>query len=200
MSRKRKPAPSSPEAIMELRAARLEAERIEAIGGTARVAHEKQDDGSMKWGARARRLDVFALLLSRKALDTEAYDAFRGHEETVHIAAGYGTPERRPDHIRASTEGAPGQNIGQGMVDASRIVKGTLARLSPSEAGLLEALMKLGASRNDQWRRTVQLETGETNDHGQTSRIRALGENLIHARKAAIKAHGRAANDDRRAA
>ena len=42
MSRKRKPAPSSPEAIMELRAARLEAERIEAIGGTALVAHQQR--------------------------------------------------------------------------------------------------------------------------------------------------------------
>lgn len=200
MSRKRKNKPSSPQAAVELRLARLEVERMESIGATAAVAHEKQEDGSMKWVARGRRLDVFALLVSRKALDTDAHDAFRDHEEAVHIAAGWASPERRPDHIRASTEGAPGQNVSQGMIEASRMVKATLDRLSPPEAALLDELMKLGASGLTQWRSTVQRVTGETNDHGQASRIRALGENLIHARRGAKKEmeerKSRAANDD----
>ena len=200
MSRRRKAKPSSPQAAVELRMARMEVERIESIGGTAAVSHEKQDDGSMKWVARGRRLDVFALLVSRKALCMDAHDAFRDHEEAVHIAAGWATPERRPDHIRASTEGAPGQNISQGMIDASRMVQATLDRLSPPEASLLEALMGLGASGLTQWRNTVQRVTGENNDHGQTSRIRALGENLIHARKAAMKGLVREADYSRKAA
>lgn len=184
-------------AAQELAEARREAARLKSVGCEANVAHEKQEDGSMKWVARGKRLDVFALLLSRKALDRDAHDAFRDHEEAVHIAAGWATPERRPDHIRASTEGAPGQNIGQGMIEASRMVKATLDRLSPSEARLLDALMGLGAAGLTQWRHTVQTVTGENNDHGQTSRIRALGENLLWARRSAMKAIIKAANDDR---
>jgi hypothetical protein len=203
---RRKSKPSAPRRIetaetegaaQELAEARREVVRMKSVGCEAKVAHEKQEDGSIKWVARGNRLDVFALLLSRKALDKDAHDAFRDHEETVHVAAGWATPERRPDHIRASTEGAPGQNISQGMIVASRMVKATLDRLSPSEGRLLDALMGLGASGLTQWRHTVQRVTGENNDHGQASRIRALGENLIWARRSAMKALIRAANDDR---
>jgi hypothetical protein len=172
-----------------------EAARLEAQGDVV-----VRRDERTKEITNARRLDVFALLVSRKALDTEAHDAFRDHEEAVHIAAGWATPERRPDHIRASTEGAPGQNISQGMIDASRMVKATLDRLSPPEAALLEALMALGAANLTQWRHTVQRVTGENNDHGQASRIRALGQNLIYARREAMKSLIRSVEDLRKAA
>jgi hypothetical protein len=196
---KRRNKPSSPAEIAARRAQRLamdqEAARLEAQGDVV-----VRRDERTKEITNARRLDVFALLVSRKALDTEAHDAFRDHEEAVHIAAGWATPERRPDHIRASTEGAPGQNISQGMIDASRMVKATLDRLSPPEAALLEALMALGAANLTQWRHTVQRVTGENNDHGQASRIRALGQNLIYARREAMKSLIRAVEEHRRAA
>jgi hypothetical protein len=196
---RRRNKPSSPAEIAARRAQRLamdqEAARLEAQGDVV----VRRDDRT-KEITNARRLDVFALLVSRKALDTEAHDAFRDHEEAVHIAAGWATPERRPDHIRASTEGAPGQNISQGMIDASRMVKATVDRLSPPEAALLEALMALGAANLTQWRHTVQRVTGENNDHGQASRIRALGQNLIHARREAMKSLIRAVEEHRRAA
>ena len=196
---KRRNKPSSPAEIAARRAQRLamdqEAARLEAQGDVV-----VRRDERTKEITNARRLDVFALLVSRKALDTEAHDAFRDHEEAVHIAAGWATPERRPDHIRASTEGAPGQNISQGMIDASRMVKATLDRLSPPEAALLEALMALGAANLTQWRHTVQRVTGENNDHGQASRIRALGQNLIYARREAMKSLIRSVEDLRKAA
>ena len=199
MTRRRKNKPSSPSEIAQRKAERMamdaEAARLE-IQPDVQVTR----DPRTREITNARRLDVFALLLSRKALPQDAHDAFRDHEETVHIAAGWATPERRPDHIRASTEGAPGQNVSQGMIDASRMVQATLSRLSPSEARLLEGLMVLGASAMTQWRHTVQTITGENNDHGQASRIRGLGENLLYARREAMKALVRAANDDRRAA
>jgi hypothetical protein len=199
VTRRRKNKPSSPSEIAQRKAERMamdaEAARLE-IQPDVQVTR----DPRTREITNARRLDVFALLLSRKALPQDAHDAFRDHEETVHIAAGWATPERRPDHIRASTEGAPGQNVSQGMIDASRMVQATLSRLSPSEARLLEGLMVLGASAMTQWRHTVQTITGENNDHGQASRIRGLGENLLYARREAMKALVRAANDDRRAA
>jgi hypothetical protein len=199
MTRKRRNKPSSPAEIAARRAERLamdaEAARLESQPDV-----QVTRDPRTREITNARRVDVFALLLSRKALAQEAHDAFRDHEETVHIAAGWATPERRPDHIRASTEGAPGQNVSQGMIEASRMVEATLDRLSPREADLLNGLMRLGASAMTQWRHTVQTITGENNDHGQASRIRALGENLAYARRDAMKALVRAANDDRRAA
>lgn len=146
----------------------------------------------------AQRMDVFALLLSKRALSREAHDAFRAHEETVHAAAGLGTPERRPDYIRASTVGAPGQNVSSAMVWASRLERMTLDNLSPPEAKLLDALMALGASGAAHWRQVVQSITQETRDESQATRVRSLGDNLIHARSKAFTAwlSLQKANDD----
>ena len=185
MGRKRH-KPSTPEEIAARKREREEAQvekiRLEAQGVTVTL------DGSSGKIRRAQRVNVFDLLLSRKALSTEAFDAFRAHEEAVHIAAGWATPERRPDHIRATCEGAPGQNITQPMIDASRLVEMTMTRLSPKDAALLDALMALGAGNLARWRRTVQTATGETNDHAQAARVRALGDNLADARIGAVKA------------
>jgi hypothetical protein len=192
---RRRNKPASP---AEIAARRAERAAMDAEAARLELQPDVQvtRDPRTREITNARRLDVFALLLSRKALDKDAHDAFRDHEETVHVAAGWATPERRPDHIRASTEGAPGQNVSQGMIEASRMVKATFDRLSPPEAALLDALMTLGASGLTQWRSTVQRLTGENNDHGQASRIRSLGENLIYARRAAMKSLVNAANDD----
>lgn len=187
MTRRRKNKPATPEQIAAMRAERAaneaEAARLTAQGDV--VIRREQRTRKV---TSAQRLDVFALLFSRRALSQEAHDAFRDHEATVELAAGFGTPERRPDHVRASTQGAPGQNVSSAMVEASRLEHLTLERLSPSDSALLSALMTIGNASMGRWHFTVQRVTGETDDKAQASRVRALGENLIHARRRAMKA------------
>lgn len=204
---RRKSKPSAPRRIeaaetegaaQELAEARREAARLKSVGCEARVAHERQEDGSMKWVARGDRRDVFSLLLSRKALDQGAHEAFRAHELDLHMAEGAGNPDRRPDHIRASVEGAPGQITAASVLDAAERVRETAKQLSRRDSALLAALMDGNAALAPNWRGVVQKQTGETGDEAQAACIRALGENLIWARAQAIakiKA-SRHANDD----
>lgn len=186
MTRRKKHKPASPEEIAqrarERREAKAEAERLTAQGVDVRM------DAQTGKIARATRLDVFDLLLSRNALDRDAYDAFRGHERDLHVALGVETPERRPDHIRADAEGAPGQNISQRMIDAGEVVALTEKRLGSRDRALLNAMMQPGAVALTRWRTIVQQHTGETRDECQAAMIRYLGANLIHARAIAIKA------------
>jgi len=110
--------PSKPREIItpEERAAnRMEANRLKAVGA------EVTTDLAGRI-VRARRIDVFQLLHERGALPQESFNAIRDHEADMATALGFNTPERRPDHIRASVEGAPGQNITQAMIEASRMV------------------------------------------------------------------------------
>jgi hypothetical protein len=186
MTRRKKSKPSSPEDIArraaERREAKAEAQRLEAQGVSVTM------DAQTGKIARAVRVDVFSLLLSRGALGEAEHDAFRGYQQDVHVALGAETPERRPDYIRASTEGAPGQNVTQRMVDASEVVDLTLRRLGSRDKALLNALMQEGAASVTRWRITVQNHTGETRDECQAAAIRYLGANLLNARTVAIKA------------
>ena len=158
----------------------------------------------------AWRRDVFTILRNRHgkptdgfpkgrpALSQRAYEAFRGHETDIHLSEGASGGDRRPDFIRATCEGAPGQNVTQEAIDAAGRVKKTLLGLSPTDARLLTALMTGEKALARNWRQTVETETGETADESQAARIRALGENLIHARgvataKAIIPANDRPA-------
>lgn len=213
MTRRNKNKPSSPEEIArrasERRAARAEVERLTAQGVDAKVETVKERDANgvqrERVICRATRLDVFDLLLSRNALDRNVYEAFRGHERDLHIALGVETPERRPDYVRASAEGAPGQNVTQRMIDASEVVALTERRIGSRDRALLKALMHPGAAVFRRWRIIIQQHTGETRDECQASAIRYLGANLLSARSVAIKAAaemrerratGRAANDE----
>ncbi|MNY11728.1 hypothetical protein D3C86_1447730 [compost metagenome] len=74
-------------------------------------------------------------------------------------------------------------------------MKKTLQHLCPSDARLLSILMTGEKALAKNWRATVEAETGETADEGQTARIRALGENLLHARGVASAKPKTAAND-----
>ena len=158
----------------------------------------------------AWRRDVFTILRNRHgkptdgfpkgrpALSQRAYEAFRGHETDIHLSEGASGGDRRPDFIRATCEGAPGQNVTQEAIDAAGRVKKTLMGLSPTDARLLTALMTGEKALARNWRHTVETETGETADESQAARIRALGENLIHARgvataKAVVPANDRPA-------
>lgn len=179
MARKKKTI-HNPALLAERRA---EVDRLRAQGAEVTVDRNMEILGS-------RRPDVFSVMVQRSGKDGRpslsmwAYEAFRDHERDVSMAMGWETPERRPDFIRGSVEGAPGQNIGQVQIDASRRVEAVARRLSCPDAALLDALMQPQAALCTRWRATVERVTRETRDEAQASRIRALGENLIDARKA----------------
>lgn len=201
-----KKAPAAPRALVStierqpaedtsvLRARRAEKARLKAQG--AQVFTNKQTEEI----TGAKRPDVFSTMaaarerpevkgqLGKPALSGVAFQAFRDHEASVHVAMGADTADRRPDYIRASVVGAPGQNVSEQMVDAAELVRSTLSRLSPPDALLLNMLMVPGNALVPTWRTVVQQITGEKRPEAQAARIRSLGENLHHARRAATQA------------
>lgn len=167
---------------LETAAARAEALRLLATGAEARVVDEKQHDGTTKVVVRARRIDVFQLLLERGALPQESFDAVRDYEADLATSMGWNTPERRPDHIRASTEGAPGQNVTQAMIDASRMVRWVEVMLTTRDWKLLEALLTENDGNLGRWRETVTRITGEHRDEAHAVSVRAMAANLKDVR------------------
>lgn len=185
MTKRRKP--HNPAEDMRLRleqvAARAERDRLNATGATVEIVSEeiKDDKTGIKtkhWVAKGHRKDVFRLLLERRAIDQAGFDAIRRYEEALDTAMGHNTPERRPDHIRATVEGAPGQNISQAQVNASHRVRWIEDRLPLNDMKLLTTLrLNIPA----QWHSVVQAVTGETNDDCHAPRIRAMAQNLRDA-------------------
>lgn len=167
---------------IETAAARREALRLESTGAEAKVCEEKDDDGKTRIIVRARRIDVFQLLYERGALAQEHFNAVRDHEADVATAQGFNTPERRPDHIRASVEGAPGQNITQAMIEASRMVQWVESMLTTRDALLLKALLHENDANCGRWRGTVERITGESRDDAHAVAIRYMAANLKDVR------------------
>lgn len=211
MARRRKQKPSKPRAVAQvaandiapdlIRERRAEAARLKAQGAQVN-ADKRTGEITGAW-----RKDVFETLrnkrgkpdvpgqLGRPALPQRSYEAFRAHERDVHMAEGAGNPDRRPDFIRATTEGAPGQNVTAEMLDAAERVRKTLRAMSPPDARLVTVLMTGENALARNWRSVVERETGERQDEAQAARIRALGVNLHHARSVAND-RAPAANDD----
>lgn len=129
----------------------------------------------------AWRLDVFGMLFQRGSITEAQHDAVCRLEALLHVALGFSTPERRPDHIRASTIGAPGQNVTQAMIDASRELRRIEERMHPREYGMLTDLLEGQAAIYRRWRAVVERRTGEATPHGQAAAIRAACENLSWA-------------------
>jgi len=167
---------------IETAAARREALRLESTGAEAKVCEEKDDDGKTRIIVRARRIDVFQLLYERGALAQDHFNAVRDHEADVATAQGLNTPERRPDHIRASVEGAPGQNITQAMIEASRMVQWVESMLTTRDARLLTALLHENDANCGRWRGTVERITGESRDDAHAVAIRCMAANLKDVR------------------
>lgn len=120
------------------------------------------DENKVKhWVAKGNRKDVFRVLLDRRAIDQNAFDAIRRYEEALDTSMGHNSPERRPDYIRASSDGAPGQNISQAMILASHRARWVRDRLSATDMRLLDTL-RMNAPAH--WRQIVQMVTGEVND------------------------------------
>jgi hypothetical protein len=154
----------------------MEANRLKAVGA------EVTTDLAGRI-VRARRIDVFQLLHERGALPQESFNAIRDHEADMATALGFNTPERRPDHIRASVEGAPGQNITQAMIEASRMVQWVEAMLTTRDAQLLKALLHENDANCGRWRGTVERITGEGRDDAHAVAIRCMAANLKDVRE-----------------
>lgn len=163
--------------------AQADANRLKATGADASVDLARDEKGKVAYIVRAMRKDVFEHLRERRALSEEAFTAVRAYENALRTAEGANTPERRPDHIRASTEGAPGQNISQAAIDASRYVEFVDRKLSSRDLKLLTALLDPQAGSSVHWRSTVQAVTTETNEAAQTARVRAMAENVADIRQ-----------------
>jgi len=167
---------------IETAVARREALRLESTGAEAKVCEEKDDDGKTRIIVRARRIDVFQLLYERGALAQDHFNAVRDHEADVATAQGFNTPERRPDHIRATVEGAPGQNITQAMIEASRMVQWVESMLTTRDVRLLTALLHENDANCGRWRGTVERITGESRDDAHAVAIRCMAANLKDVR------------------
>ncbi len=130
----------------------------------------------------ARRLDCFALLLKDPS-QSEARDAVNWLEELIRDASGENAQERRPDFIRASADGAPGQNVTQRMIEASRVLEVVEASLRPWEARLLFELLKPDEALITRWREVVQRVTAATTPQRQGERVLVACESLVWVRR-----------------
>lgn len=170
---------------IETAQARQEAQRLEATGAEARVVEEKDDKGRTRVVVRARRIDVFQLLRERDAIPQESFDAIRDYEADVSTAMGWNTPERRPDYIRGSQEGAPGQNVSQTMIEASDRLAWVEFMLTTRDWRLLSALLHENDGSLTRWRETVERITGETRDPATVVRYMAANLKDVRDRYAA---------------
>lgn len=129
---------------------------------------------------RARRLDVFALFLSRDAIPLADYDAVRRLEADIHLAAGVANV----GESNRTGGGGSAERVTQRMIDASRRVYGSPQREGvmqlineprlPRAAGILLALLSpdgQGAVLT-RWRPTVVRFTGKTDNAAQADVIR----------------------------
>lgn len=133
----------------------------------------------------ARRLDCFALLLKDDA-HAESRSAVNWLEELIRDASGENTQERRPDFIRASCDGAPGQNITQRMIEASRTLEVVEASLRPWEARLLFELLRPDEALLTRWREVVKRVTTATTPQRQGERVVVACESLMWVRQNAV--------------
>lgn len=133
----------------------------------------------------ARRLDCFAVLLKDDA-HAEARSAVNWLEELIRDASGENAQERRPDFIRASCDGAPGQNITQRMIEASRTLEVVEASLRPWEARLLFELLRPDEALLTRWREVVKRVTTATTPQRQGERVVVACESLMWVRQNAV--------------
>jgi hypothetical protein len=172
MARPKKNKPSDP--------AEITARRVEARALKARGLEVNTDPRTLEITA-IWRPNCFSLLL-RKDRPAEL-DAVNWLEDLIRSASGENAQDRRPDFIRGSTEGAPGQNISQSMIDASRVLQVVEAGLRPWEARLLFGLLRPDEALLTRWRGVVQQSTGEVNPQAQGSRVRAACEALVFVKQ-----------------
>lgn len=149
----------------EREANRAEVARLEAQPSTAVNTCPRTGRLTGAW-----RLNCFNMLLTQGSLERAAVDWL---DDLVRTANGENTPERRPDFIRASNDGAPGQNITDAMIAAGRTLQVATEAMPPKHARMLLELLKPDADLMTRWRPVVERCTGETNAHAQGATVRA---------------------------
>ncbi len=159
-------------------AAHREAARLIATGADAEVVTVEEEDENgvkrMKTIVRANRKCALDKVLVDGSRERKAVDWL---QETISTANGENTPERRPDHIRGSSSGPPGQNINDDMMLAHDTLTVIEDITPPSEMRMLYELLKPEARLI--WREIVQTHTGEKNHHCQSARVRAAASGLV---------------------
>lgn len=127
----------------------------------------------------AWRLNCFNTLLPAKGAERDAIDWL---DELVRTANGENSQERRPDFVRASTEGAPGQNITDGMIAASFRLSVVLENMAPAHGRMLMELLKPDADLITRWRAVVERCTAETHPQAQAGAVRAACTSVVFIR------------------
>lgn len=167
MAKPKRKQPSDPQ---EIAARRIERREYEARGLVVN-ADPKDQKILAVW-----RPDCFTLLLKGR---TEEQGAVTWLETLIRTASGENGQERRPDYIRGSAEGAPGQNVSQSMIDADLYLVTATEAMTPQNARMLFDLLKPDEALLTRWREVVQRCTGETNPQAQGAAVRAACSQLL---------------------
>lgn len=165
--RSKRQQPSDPQEIQRRRTERREME----ARGLVVNADERTAEIRAIW-----RPDCFTLLLKGR---TEEQGAVTWLETLIRTASGENGQERRPDYIRGSAEGAPGQNVSQAMIDADLYLVTATEAMTPQNARMLFDLLKPDEALLTRWREVVQRCTGETNPQAQGAAVRAACSQLL---------------------
>lgn len=176
MSRKKKPHdPAAAERHrLEREANAAEIARLRAQPSTGVNVDKRTGRLSGAW-----RLNCFNTLLTQGGSERQAIDWL---EDTIRTANGENGQERRPDHIRASNDGAPGQSVTDAMIAASRDLEIVEQHTSPADMRMLFALLQPDADLLTRWRAFVERHTGETDAKAQGARVRAACSHLAFMR------------------
>lgn len=171
---KKRNKPHDPAAAARHRAEReAEREMVEFIAAQPSTAVNRDPRTGRLVGAW--RLNCFNTLLQPGGAERAAVDWL---DELVRAADGENAPERRPDYIPTSAEGAPGQNVTQAMIRAGFTLSVTLHHMPAAHARLLMGLLKPDADLITRWRAVVERHTGETNPQAQGAIVRAVCSHL----------------------
>lgn len=107
------------------------------------------------------------------------YGAVLWLEDLIRTADGENGHERRPDYIRASVEGAPGQNISQAQIDAGAILAVVEEAMPAPQMRLVFELLKPDAALDGNWRPITARYSGEVNPQAQGAAVRAACTSLL---------------------
>lgn len=166
MSRKKKPYDPAAAARHRQERAESQAEiaRLRAQPSTAVNVDKRTGRLTGAW-----RLNCFNTLLTAGGREREAIAWL---EETVRTANGENAEERRPDHVRSSGTGAPGQAITDAMIAASLDVEIVGLSMRPAQWRMILALLQPDADLITRWRSVVERHTNETDPRAQAARVR----------------------------
>lgn len=175
MAKPKKRQPTDPQ---DITARRLEKREYEARGLTVNSDARTEEILSVS------RPDCFTALLRPAKRPGDRcwmleYGAVLWLEDLIRTSQGENGQERRPDYIRGSAEGAPGQHVSQAQIDASEVLAAAEENLRPGESRLLFELLKPDAALDTNWRPIAARYSGERNAMGQSAAVRAACTSLL---------------------